>query len=154
MQNHLKAIAVSIFLLFILNNIFAQDHITPDDSLVQVFDVHYNYPDEPSSYEESGHLSRVDFSIKNLNAYPIKNIQILFVYKNYKGEVVSYSAKKIKATILPQLALQFYHYHEVKYFQKYQSEHGRFLEGKVEIRILDYEIDRASEVSPADLLFK
>jgi hypothetical protein len=125
-----------------------------DDSLVQVSDVHYNYPDEPSSYEESGHLYRVDFSIKNLSTYPIRNIQLYFVYKNYKGEVVSYSARKIKVTILPQLILQFYHHHEVKYFQKYQSERGRFLEGKVEIRILDYEIVRSLEASPADVLFK
>lgn len=118
-----------------------------DDSLVQIFDVHYKY----YAYNTSN-LKALDFAIRNLSNYPIKNIQLFIVYKNYKGEIVSYSAEKFKKPILPQLALQFSHGHSVDYFRKYQA--GEHLEGKVEIRILDYEIDRTSGASPADLLFK
>lgn len=122
-----------------------------DDSLVQLFDVHYQYS---SFYNATNNLTNLDFAIKNLSNYPIKNIQLFFVYKNYKGEVVSYSAKKIKNSILPQLALQFNHSHYVKYFREWNSSRGKYLEGAVEIRILDYDIDRTSGSSPADLLFK
>ena len=119
-----------------------------DDSLVQTFDMHYRYGFGSDSYT----LKVLDFAIRNLSNYPIKNIQLFIVYKNYKGEVVSYSAEKFKKPILPQLALQFSYEHRVDYFRKYQA--GECLEGKVEIRILDYEIDRTSGASPADLLFK
>lgn len=119
-----------------------------DDSLVQIFDVHYKY-DCP--YYSSNLLS-LDFAIRNLSNYPIKNIQIFIVYKNYKGEIVSYSAEKFKKPILPQLALQFSHKHGVDYFR--QDLSGKYSNGKVEIRILDYEVDRISGTSPADLLFK
>lgn len=117
-----------------------------DDSLVQIFDVHYRYAYCLTT------LKILDFAIRNLSNYPIKNIQLFIVYKNYKGEVVSYSAEKFKKPILPRLALQFSHGHSVDYFRKYQA--GEYLDGKVEIRILDYEIDRTSGASPADLLFK
>ena len=75
-------------------------------------------------------------------------------HQNLIGRQVYFrlSAKKLKESILPQLALQFNHFHYVKYFRKWQG--SDFLKGKVEIRILDYEIDRASSTSPADLLFK
>ncbi len=61
---------------------------------------------------------------------------------------------KIKESILPKLALQFVHSHEVRHFGRRDSGREKILEGEVEIRILDYEIDRTSGASPADLLFK
>jgi hypothetical protein len=117
-----------------------------DNTLVRIFDIHNNY----SPYSTND-LWSLDFAIKNLSNYPIKNIKLFFVYKNFNGEVVSYSAKEVKYTILPQLALQFNQPHNVKYFKKY--ERG-WVEGIVEIRILDYQIDRAGKTSPADILFK
>lgn len=117
--------------------------IEKDSSLVKVFDTRYNYWSGYSS------LRGVDFAIKNLGNYPIKNIKLFFVYKDYKGEVVSYSAEEIKDTILPQLALQFIHYHTVRHFGTSERQTG-----EVEVRILDYQIDRTGKSSPADLLFK
>jgi len=145
--NYLKTLKQSKLKLASLPKRSKNKAFKKDDSLVQIFDVHYNY----HAFNATT-LSKVDFAIKNLSNYPIRNIQLFFVYKNYKGEVVSYSTKKLKESILPQLALQFDHLHCVKYFRKWQG--SDFLEGKVEIRILDYEIDRSPSTSPADLLFK
>jgi hypothetical protein len=120
-----------------------------DNTIVKVFDVHYviRY-----LYGNNNRLSYIDFAIKNLSNYPIKNIKLFFVYKNPDGEVISYSAKDIKETILPQLALQFSHPHSVDYFLKYDGT--KELQGEVEIRILDYQINRTGKTSPSDLLFK
>jgi len=118
--------------------------INKDNSLVQIFDVHYNY----QCCVDNNNLNNIDFGIKNLSKYPIKNVILFFVYYNYKSEIISYSHEKLTKTILPQLALQFNHTHFVKYFNK-----GKNTNGNVEIRILDYEIDRNTKVSPVDLLF-
>ncbi len=124
--------------------------IEKDSSLVKVFDTRYRYP-----FLNCCTLEYVSFGIKNLGNYPIKNIKLFFVYKDYKGEVISYSAKEIKDTILPQLALQFGHSHTVGYFSAPGRQTGEGLrEGEVEIRILDYQVDRTGKSSPADLLFK
>lgn len=123
-----------------------------DGSLVQVFEVYYHY--NQYGGEDPQKLTYLDFAVKNIGNYPIKNIQIFFIYKNYHGEIVSYSAKKIEETLLSKLALQFSHNHGVKYFRNWSQVKNVYLEGEVEIRILDYEIDRISEASPSDLLFK
>lgn len=117
-----------------------------DDTLVRGFDVHYRY--------HMDDLSDIYFAIKNLSNHPIRNIKILFVYKNIMGEVISYSAVEIEDLILPKLALQFTHRHYVNYFRKWDDKYRIFKEGVVEIRILDYLIDRTGRTSPADLLFK
>ena len=135
--NYLKNLKPSKLSLASLPKKSASKSIKKDDSLVQIFDVHYNYSDET--------LYRLDFAIKNISNYPIRNIQIFFVYKNYKGDVISYSGEKIKESILPRLALQFNHgHHNVKYFREWNIGRGKYLEGVVEIRILDYDIDRTS----------
>ena len=111
---------------------------------------------------------RLDFSIRNDGSYAIGNIKLFFIYKNYKGEVVSYTAKKINDFILPQLAQQYNQLHRVKYLSTWVDKAGnpvnfepekvmsgeiQYAEGDVAIRILDYEIDRTAS-SPADLLFQ
>jgi len=111
-----------------------------DKTLVQIFDIHY------TSRLES--LVGVTFAIQNRSNYPIKNVKLFFVYKNYKRQVVSYSIEKCSGPILPRLALQFSRRHGVHYWR------SEYVEGSVEIRILDYEIDRSGMTSPADLLFK
>jgi len=123
--------------------------IEKDSSLVKVFDTRYLYWSNLSYSRDFTSLSNVSFGIKNLGNYPIKNLKLFFVYKDYKGEVISYSAIEIKATVLPQLALQFGHSHTVNYFRTSERQTG-----EVEIRILDYQIDRTGKSSPADLLFK
>jgi len=110
-----------------------------------VFDIHFQRFGTDT-------LRSIEFAIKNKSIYAINNIKLFFVYKNYKGEVVSYSANSYKDSILPKLALQFTEWHTVDYFAGYES--GKYMEGDVEIRILDYEIDRSESTSPADLLFK
>lgn len=128
--------------------------IEKDKTLIDVFDVHYKYS---GIYGKPDELEHIDFGIKNLSNYPIKNIKLFFIYKNWFGNVISYSAKEIKETILPRLALQFSHLHQVHYFREWvEGKYGGKYEweGKVEIRILDYQIDRTSGGSPADLLFK
>lgn len=124
-----------------------------------------------------------DFDIRNLNNYPIKNIKLFFIYTDYRGNIVTYSAKTIEETILPKLALQFSHYHKVRNYAGYMDDMGNYFDqdskplsffyesnpnepggvsirkgfkyktGSVEIRILDYEIER-TESSQVDLLFK
>jgi len=132
-----------------------KNKIPKDESLVKAFDVHLNF----GAYDEcnSNELSSLDFAIKNLSNYSISNITLFFVYKNHKGEVVSYSSTKVKNSILPKLALQFNHRHYVKYFRKCRKCDTKFKickYGDIDIRILDYKIDRTSARSPSDLLFK
>jgi len=115
-------------------------YLKKENSYLQLVDIHYEYN---SDYFKE-HLFRIFFSIKNSSYYSINNILLFFVYKNFSGEVISYSSKKYTDSILPQLAQQFSHNHQVRYFKN----------GEIEIRILDYEINRAPESSPADLLFK
>lgn len=121
-----------------------------DTALVQVFDVHYNI--------FKSNLTSIDFAIRNQTNYLIKNVKLFFVYKNSEGDVISYSATDIKEPILPKLALQFNHKHFVKYFYvgiDYKENFDyEIIQGTVEIRVLDYEIDRSVSSSPSDLLFK
>jgi len=146
--NYLKSLKPSSMKLSSLPKLMPKaGTLEKDRTLVEVFDVHYNY----SSYDWNT-LNSIDFAIKNLSNYPIKNIKLFFVCKNYNGEVISYSAREIKDTILPRLALQFSQIHYVKYFKIFEGQ--KYKEGKVEIRILDYQIDRTGRTSPADLLFK
>lgn len=113
-----------------------------DDSLVRVIDINLR-----NNYERAEDIDTIDFSLKNNSNYTIKNIKLFFIYMK-KGRVVSYSSETFKKSILPKLALQFRHSHVVRNFYPY------YYQVKVEIRILDYEIDRSSSSSPADLLFK
>lgn len=125
--------------------------IEQDSTLVKAFDIHYVY----AMFQSHGpDLESVEFGIKNLTNRPIRNIKLLFVYKTFVGEVISFSVKEIKDVILPQLALQFVHRHSVKYFDRYDQKNDRRGRGEVEIRILDYEIVRGERTSPTDLLFK
>lgn len=147
-----------------------------DKSLVKATDIHYN--------RCATSLCSIDFSLKNDSNYPIKNITVLFVYRKhikeypedhtqllldgkyeeYKNmkpikewdEVISYSAAKIKETILPKLALQFNHQHSVRHFYyKLNFREEEFITNAfVEIRILDYEIVRAIGYSPENFLLK
>jgi len=127
-----------------------------DKTLVEGFDVYYG----KASFGSPSDLGWIDFSIRNQTNYTIKNIKLLFVYKNSKGEVISYSAEKFGGPILPKLALQFQHVHRVYHFFN-QSSGKRCT---VEIRILDYEIDKGTpfsldkgrfhEVRPEDSLYR
>jgi S1-C subfamily serine protease len=114
-----------------------------DKHLVQAFDIKLDY----NSYSGEGSIS---FSIKNSGNYAVKNIRIFFLYKK-RGKVIDYSSavyakgvSRFKSTLLPKLAKQFTHIHYIQ----------NFYGGTVEIRILDYEIDRSVDTSPADHLFK
>jgi len=119
-------------------------------TLVKIFNVGKTYYPK----QDSGDII-INFAIRNSHEYPIKNIKLLFIYKNSKKEVITYSAKEINDLILPHLALQFSHKHFVRYFCDAAATFHPFddsLCGDVEIRILDYQIDRRT--SPTDLLFK
>ena len=100
-----------------------------EKDLVRVFDISYR-------------KNWIYFAIKNNGHYAIQNIKVFFLY-TIDGEVVSYSSQEYKTQILPKLALQFSHLHLIRGFPI-----------KVEVRILDYEIDRSVGTSPVDLLFK
>ena len=115
-----------------------------EESVVRVFDTNYNLV-----FDE---LTSIDFSIKNQSNYPVRNIKLFFVYKTHSGEVIDYSAGNFRGPILPRLALQFSHRHSVKHFRKGFA--GSYKHGEVEVRVLDYQIDRSATTSPADLLFK
>jgi len=106
-----------------------------EKDLVRAFNININ--------RYAGKLFHVSFSIKNEGNYGIKNIKVLVLYKK-GGTIVDYSHRVFQQTILPKLAKQFKQRHEVNYF----------LGGTVEIRILDYEIDRSVGSSPVDFLFK
>jgi len=112
-----------------------------DKQLVRVFDIDLDY-DIYRSIEE------IIFSIKNTGNYAVKNIRIFFLYKK-RGEVIDYSSKVFARgdydqILLPKLARQFTYRHPIKKFSR----------GTVEIRILDYKIDRSVDTSPADIFFK
>jgi len=79
----------------------------------------------------------VYFSISNHANYSISDIKLLIIYKIYNGRVIDYSAKIMNGPILPKLALQCHHEHEVNYFRKY-SKAQKWLEGSVEVRIFGY----------------
>lgn len=101
-----------------------------------------NFPGRPPG-SKANPLRAVDFSIANESNYAIRNIRIFILYKK-RGQVISYSGAVLKKQILPKLALQFTHAHRVEHF----------LDGAVEVRVLDYEADRSVGTSPVDLLFK
>jgi len=109
-----------------------------EKDIVRAFNINLDW-----STQEGGRLWDVNFGIKNNGHYAIKNIKVFFLYKK-SDEIVSYSSEVYDTQILPKLALQFRHHHNVRYFRG----------GTVEIRILDYEIDRSVGSSPVDLLFK
>jgi len=138
--NYLRELKKNNISLNKLPNNTNDKHLNKDNSLVQIFDVHYDFD---CCGVRSNNLDRIDFGIRNISNYPINNIVLFFVFYNSKSEIISYSSEKLTTIILPQLALQFSHSHYVKYFRN----------GDVEIRILDYEIDRTKGFSPADLLF-
>ncbi len=117
-----------------------------DKTLVEVFDIHYNTGG-------AQHLYSIDLAIKNDSNYPIRNIKLFFVYRNYQGQIVSYSYEDFKKSILPKLALQFSHRHYVGHWRKYYGK-KKWGAGTVEIRILDYKIDRSVRGSPVDLLLE
>lgn len=141
--NYLKNLKSSKMNLASLPKKLEGKTVKKDDSLVQIFDVHYYY--------YGTILHSLNFGIKNLSNYAVKNVQLFFIYRNTKREVISYSTEKIKDSILPQLALQFSQSHFVTDFRDFRD--GKYIDGTVEIRILDYDIDKTS-AAPADLLFK
>jgi hypothetical protein len=141
--NYLKSLKPNRLNLVSLPKASKNTSLKKNDTLVQVFDVSF-----------SAYFSRLYFAIKNLNNYPIKNIELFIVYKNYKGEVISYTSMKIEESILPKLALQFVNNHQVRNFVKLGKATERPLRGEVDIRILDYEIDRTSGRSLMDVPFK
>jgi len=119
-----------------------------EKGFVWAFDVHLNYRygrkgNVMSRLGQLDPMHSIDFSIKNSGHYAIKNIRVFFLYQK-GGQVVDYSSAVVRKQILPKLALQFTHSHTVKHFRG----------GTVEVRILDYEIDRSVGTSPVDLLFK
>ncbi|MDD5772247.1 MAG: S1C family serine protease [bacterium] len=143
-------------------------------SQIEATQIYYNQCDDGTS------LCSIDFVLKNNSNYLIKNIKLLFIYKthhkeypeeynNYNlsyderqkikptkewDEVVSYSASTIGKTILPNLALQFSHEHVVKHYM-YKNQFNTFeTRGYVEIRVLDYDIERSAGSSTIDLLLK
>lgn len=118
-----------------------------DHDLAKVFDLQTNTCTITN-------LCSINFVIKNNGNYPIRKIKLFFVYKNPNGEVISYSTRKFNRRILPKLALQFHHAHMVRDWKRYNRDRRVYEEGDVEIRVLDYEIDRSRKNSPADLLFK
>lgn len=61
---------------------------------------------------------------------------------------------KIKKSILPKLALQFINNHYVRHFRQWDSGTQKRLEGEVEIRILDYKLDKTSGASSTDATFE
>ncbi len=122
--------------------------IEREGTLVEVFDIHYDYD------LRSQHLTGIKFAMRNRCNYPIRKIKVFFVYKNSLGEVISYSAKNYKGPILPKLPLLFSNRHAIHYFRKWDSHYRDWSEGTVEIRILDYEIDRSIRRSPVDLILK
>jgi len=122
--------------------------IEREGALMEIFDIHYDYD------LNSQHLTGIKFAIRNLSNYPIRNIKVFFVYKNSLGEVVSYSAKTYKGPILPKLPLLFSNRHTIHYLRKWDSHYRDWTEGTVEIRILDYKIDRSVRKSPVDLILK
>jgi len=112
-----------------------------DKHLVWAFEISLDRVTFSGSLGEG--LRSVIFSVKNDSNYSIKNIRVFFLYKK-GGMVVDYSSEVFKKAILPKLALQFKHPHRMESFPR----------GRVEVRILDYEIDRSVGTSPVDLLFK
>lgn len=150
--NYLKSLKPNKLNLVSLPKTSKNKSLKKDDALVQVFDVFFNN----RSYLD-GTLLHFEFGIKNLNNYPIKNIELFIAYKNYKGEVISYTSMKIEKSILPKLALQFFNNHHVWHFRQWDKATKRYLPGEVDIRILDYEIVKTSGRSGRsgiDLLFE
>jgi hypothetical protein len=149
--NYLKSLKPSKMKLSSLPKMVPKTGVMRENiTLVKIVDVHRDF-----STRESSTYVTMDFAIRNSHKYPIKNIKLLFIYKNFKKEIVTYSVKEIEDLILPQLALQFSHKHFVKYFCDWPEVLYHFnnsLCGDVEIRILDYQFDRGT--SPTDLLFK
>lgn len=137
--NYLKTLTPTRIKVFSLPKV----QLTPrgggiEKDLVRAFD---------KTYSTSFNKHQVFFSIKNNGHYAIKNIKVFFLHKK-RGEVIDYSSKvfangsRKNPSILPKLARQFSHLHFVRGVDE------------VEIRILDYEIDRSVGTSPVDLLFK
>lgn len=107
-----------------------------DETLVEVFDINSNrYGDD---------LGSIDFAIKNRGNHPVGNIKLFFIYKNVQGEIISYSYGEFEGPILPKLALQFHHVHEVTHWHRYYL--GKWGEGTIEVRVLDYEIKRSRSI--------
>ncbi|MCK9362977.1 MAG: S1C family serine protease [Syntrophales bacterium] len=144
--NYLKSLKPNKLNLVSLPKTSKEKTFQKDDTLVQVFDV---LPDL-----HNGDLTRVDFAIRNLHSYPIKNVELFIVYKNHKGEIISYTSMRIKEPILPKLALQFFNNHYVRNFVQWDQSPRRLEQGEVEIRILNYKIDRTAEPSPKNVPFK
>jgi len=144
--NYLKSLKPNIIDLVSLPKYKKKKVEEKDHLLVKAFDVFYSY----IGYKYDNNLSQVEFSIKNDNNYPINNIILFFVYKNPRGDIINYSSMKIEETILPKLAHQFVHNTMVRNFRRWDPNIGKKIEGKVEIRILNYEIKRMFKLTPVD----
>jgi S1-C subfamily serine protease len=139
--NYLKTLKQSRLKLISLPKMPSKpDQTRKNTESVVVFDIHYEHKDD--------RLTGIYFSIRNQTNYPIKNIKLFFIYRNLKGEVITYSAEECTTLILPNLAKRWSSFYTFRHF----CEGG--VCGKVETRVLDYEIDRSGKTSPADFLFK
>jgi hypothetical protein len=106
-----------------------------ENALVRVHDIHHYY-----TY--FGYLSDVDLVIQNMSDYPIKDIELFFIYRDHNDEIVGHSVKYIDETIPSHVSFQTIHNHYVRHF----NQNGK--EGNVEIRVLDYHIAPPDKPSP------
>jgi hypothetical protein len=132
--------------------------IGTEKSLLEIFDIECN------RLLNTDLLFSVSFAIENTSDHPISDIRLFFVYRNYKGRIVSYSDMMIEKPILPHLALQFSNSHSVRGFFQWIDEYpdrrkSEFIlggyhlaKGEVEIRVLDYQIHRSAREFPADIM--
>ncbi len=111
------------------------ENIRYENALVRVHDMHYHY-----TY--FGYLSNVGLTIQNMSDYPIKDIELFFIYRDHNDEIVGHSVKYIDETIPSHVSFQTFHNHYVSHFIK----NGKA--GNVEIRILDYHIAHSGKPSP------
>lgn len=153
-----------------------------DKSLVKTSEIHKNYcyGDTTICSIDFVLQNDSDYPVKNITIlfiykyhnkeYPTKYLELLEKWlksfdKQIKDEkdkikpikewdkIISYSQRTIKDLILPKLALQFSHSHNVNHCKSLWIE-NTFRNCDIEIRILDYEIIKQSSSSPEDLLLK
>jgi hypothetical protein len=70
----------------------------------------------------------------------VRNIRVLFVFRNYYKEVLHSETRTYDGPIYPNLAIQAREQMSVMWWGFWSKNYGKWCDGKGEISVLDFEV--------------